>query len=68
MSGHAGSSTLAQAAYVPPGGSVNAVPVGTATYHFLKFPMTFQVWEFAGIAFIVFVLARHWGRFVNDIT
>lgn len=53
--------------YTPPGGTA-AVPVGTATYHFLNIPITFRTIEFIGVAFIIFVLARHWGRFVNDVT
>lgn len=67
MSGYAASSSYATAAYTPPGGS-QAIAVGKATYHFLNIPVTFKTWEFVGIAFIVFVAARHWGRFVNDIT
>jgi hypothetical protein len=67
MSGYAASSPYSKAAFVPPLGTA-AVQVGTATYHFLNIPMTFKTWEFIGIAFLIFVMARHWGRFVNDIT
>lgn len=66
MSGYAAGSTLAQGAYVAPAGQA-AVTVGTATYHFLKAPMTMTVWEFLGLAFIVFIVARHWGLFVNQL-
>ena len=44
------------------------VQVGTATYHFLQFPLTFKTWEFVGVAFVIFILSRHWGKFVNTIT
>jgi hypothetical protein len=64
---YAASSPLSQAAYMPPGGTI-AVQVGTATSHFLNQPLNFKTWQFVGVAFLVFVLARHWGRFVNDIT
>lgn len=52
-------------AYVPPGGFAS---VGTATKHFLNMPMTMEAWQFAGLAFILIVIGRHWGRFVNDFT
>lgn len=41
---------------------------GTATKAFLHAPVTLQFWQFAGVAFIVAVIALHWGRFVNDFT
>lgn len=63
MTGYAAANTVLQ---TPAGNS--PIKVGTATYHFLRIPVTFKTWEFLGIAFIIFVLARHWGRFVNDIT
>lgn len=64
---YAASSPNARNAYVPPGGT-SAIQVGNATYHFLQFPLTFSTWQFIGVAFIIFILARHWGKFVNDIT
>ena len=66
MSGYAASSPDANAAYNTPVGSA-PIAVGTATFHFLKAPMTFSAWEFIGVAFIIFVAARHWGRFVNQV-
>lgn len=53
--------------YTPPGGSAPVV-VGTATYHFLNIPITFKTLEFVGLGFVIFVLARHWGKFINDVT
>jgi hypothetical protein len=64
---YAASSPYSTAAYVPPAGS-KAVQVGKATGHFLNYPMTFSTMQFIGVAFVIFVLARHWGKFVNDIT
>ena len=61
-----GSPTTQLFATVAPAGQA-AVTVGTATYHFLKAPMTMTVWEFLGLAFIVFAVARHWGMFVNKL-
>ncbi len=66
MTGFAGSSTETAFAYSPPPGN-SPVAVGTATYHFLRYPITFKAWEFVGIAFIIFYIARRWGKFVNDI-
>lgn len=66
MSGVAAASPEAHAAYVPPGGGV-AVTVGTATYHFLNIPLKFSTGEFLGIAFLLFVTARYWGKFVNKV-
>lgn len=66
MAGFAAGSDLAAAAYNPPGGTA-PVPVGTATYHFLRYPITFQTWEFVAIAFLIFFVARRWGKFVNEI-
>lgn len=63
----AAASPDASAAYVGPTGTQTVVPVGTATYHFLNVPMSFRFVEFAGIAFLVFIVARHWGKFVNTV-
>lgn len=63
---YAASSAYAQAAYSPPQGN-QPVAVGMATYHFLRTPTNFQWWQFLGIAFIIFVAARHWGKFVNEV-
>jgi hypothetical protein len=41
---------------------------GKATQVFIRSPLQMQWWEFAGIAFIIFVLARHWSMFVNEFT
>lgn len=55
----------AGAAYNPPAGS--ATTIGTASFHFLNLPLTMKWWQFLGVAFILFVIARHWGKFVNEI-
>ena len=62
----AGSSPEASAAYNGPTGTAS-VPVGTATYHFLNVPLSFRFVEFLGVAFIVFIAARHWGKFINKV-
>ena len=54
-------------AYVPSGSAATPVMLGSATYHFLKMPLNFEIWQFVGIAFILFVIARHWGKFVNEL-
>jgi hypothetical protein len=66
-SGYAASSGYTVGAFVPPAGSM-AVQVGSATSKFLNSPLSFKTWEFVGIVFIAFIVARHWGKFVNDIT
>lgn len=66
MSGSNSRGGSSGAPYSAPPGDADVV-VGTATYNFLTAPMIFRTWEFIGIAFIIFVVARHWGRFVNDI-
>lgn len=53
-------------AYAGPGGSA-PIGVGVATYHFLKMPLNFPVWEFIGIAFLLLVVSRRWGKFVNEL-
>jgi len=63
MSGYAAGG--ASGAYNPPGGSM---PVGTATYHFLNLPLSMPMWTFIGVAFVIFIMARHWAKFVNGIT
>jgi hypothetical protein len=66
MSGYAAGSSYASNAYNPPVGTT-AIGVGKATYHFLNIPITFSFWEFLGVVFIIFIIARHWGRFINDV-
>lgn len=59
--------TLANQGTLIDGGSEDGMTVGTATRHFFGLPGTLTWWEFLGVAFIVFVVARAWARHVNSI-
>jgi len=58
--------TLAGRQALLPTSNVGAV-VSPITKHFVGLPGNFTVWEFLGVAFLVVIVARHWGRFVNRI-
>lgn len=63
----AASSPEALVLTTPPSGSSAPVSLGKATFHFLQYPLTFKTWEFVAIAWLVFYLSRHWGKFVNSL-
>jgi hypothetical protein len=46
---------------------MNNITLGSFTQAFISSSAKFSTWELLGIAFIIFALTMHYGRFINDL-
>jgi len=42
--------------------------LGSASYAFMSSPARLSTIEFLAVAFLIVVIAIHWGRFINDVS